>query len=151
MSPYIIKMLYSLLFWTDHFIHMYSCQEYTKLGDLHPRVQERIKKLDPAEYSNMANPHNSSRYMCLAFWDNYILLSLSRLRLIHTVGNYKRKGCVLWLRPPFLKLLGEWALEEEIPRHTRASACTRAKLVARVWRKKKVTTKSLPAPWILTI
>ena len=48
---------------------MSSRQEYTKLGDLHPRVQERIKRLDPAEYSNMANPHNSSRYMYLFFWE----------------------------------------------------------------------------------
>nr|XP_058963172.1 protein phosphatase 1 regulatory subunit 32-like [Pocillopora verrucosa]XP_058963173.1 protein phosphatase 1 regulatory subunit 32-like [Pocillopora verrucosa] len=32
-------------------------QDYTKLGDLHPRVQERVKKMDPAEYSNMVNPH----------------------------------------------------------------------------------------------
>ncbi|KAK2563819.1 Protein phosphatase 1 regulatory subunit 32 [Acropora cervicornis] len=36
-------------------------QEYTKLGDLHPRVQERVKKVDPAEYSNMANPNTFSR------------------------------------------------------------------------------------------
>ena len=38
-----------------------SLQEYTKLGDTHPRVQERIKKVDPAEYSNMANPNTFSR------------------------------------------------------------------------------------------
>ena len=38
-----------------------SLQEYTKLGDLHPRVQERVKKVDPAEYSNMANPNTFSR------------------------------------------------------------------------------------------
>ena len=41
---------------------IFFCQEYTKLDDRHPRVQQRIKKLDPAEHSNMANPNNFSRY-----------------------------------------------------------------------------------------
>ena len=44
------------------FCYVLSMQEYTKLGDLHPRVQEKMKKMDPAEYSNMADPHTFSRY-----------------------------------------------------------------------------------------
>lgn len=141
MPLYIIKMFYSLLFWTDHF--MYSFQEYTKLADLHPRVQERIKKLDPAEYSNMANPHNSSRYMYLVFWDNYILLWSSRLRLnIHSLGKLEIVAFDIARR--FSRV--------EISRYTRARAYTRAKLVACVWRRKwMVTTNSLPAPRILAI
>ena len=92
MPLYILKLIYSLLFWTDHFMH--SCQEYTRLADLHPRVQERIEKLDPAEYSNMANPHNSSRYLYLVFCDDYILLWSSRLRLnMYSLGKLNNISC----------------------------------------------------------
>lgn len=45
------------------FLVVIIIQEYTKLGDVHPRAQERMKKMDPAEYSNMANPHTFSRYV----------------------------------------------------------------------------------------
>ena len=135
----IIKILYSLLFWTDHF--MYLCQEYTKLGDLHPRVQERIKKLDPAEYSNMANPHNSSRYCTFTLYFEISIYCFHHQGWGLYIYNLwviikKRKGFVM-TRPPFLILQGEWALETFSP-HTRSSAYTRAKLVTRVWRKKKL-------------
>lgn len=42
-------------------------EEYTKLGDLHPRIQEKMKKMDPAEYSNMANPSTFSSIAKISF------------------------------------------------------------------------------------
>ena len=59
-----------------HWISSLHCsfQEYTKLGDVHPRAQERIKKMDPAEYSNMTNPHTFSRYKWSWLYENCVFL-----------------------------------------------------------------------------
>ena len=59
-----------------HWISSLHCsfQEYTKLGDVHPRAQERIKKTDPAEYSNMTNPHTFSRYKWSWLYENCVFL-----------------------------------------------------------------------------
>ena len=61
---------------SSHWISSLHCsfQEYTKLGDVHPRTQERIKKMDPAEYSNMTNPHTFSRYTWSWLYENCVFL-----------------------------------------------------------------------------
>ncbi|EDO43736.1 predicted protein [Nematostella vectensis] len=49
------------------FYHHTMDEAYTKLNETHPRVQERVQKRDPCEFSNMTNPHNHTSMAKLTF------------------------------------------------------------------------------------
>ncbi|XP_031556028.1 protein phosphatase 1 regulatory subunit 32-like [Actinia tenebrosa] len=66
---------------------------YTKQDDLHPRIQQRVQKIDPCEYSNIIKPYTYSSTSKLAFRGKQCNDPSEAARLGNTsIGNKEPTG-----------------------------------------------------------